>query len=84
MFNKTTSFIFNKYGEIVNDFNRRQSLKLSTSTVKLKDKSFDEFYSYNSDVYVKVLSGIVMLVAFTGDNGVRIMLNCLFPEFKPV
>ncbi|MGX8832791.1 AraC family transcriptional regulator [Amedibacillus sp. YH-ame6] len=62
MFNKTTSFIFNKYGEIVNEINRRQSLKLNHSVLKLKDKSFDTFYSYNTDIYVKVLSGIVMLV----------------------
>lgn len=62
MFNKTTSFIFNKYGEIVNEISRRQSHKLASSILKLKDKSFDEFYSYDCDVYIKVSSGIVMLV----------------------
>ena len=68
MFNKTTSFIFNKYGEIVNEINKRQSFKLSNTVVKLKDKSFDKFYSYNSDVYVKVLSGIVMLVVSNDED----------------
>lgn len=62
MLNKTTSFIFNKYGEIVNEFTRRQNLKMSHTILKLKDKSFHSFYSYNTDVYIKVLSGIVMLV----------------------
>ena len=62
MFNKTTSFIFNKYGEIVSEINRRQAQKLSVSTLRLKDKSFDKFYFYDCDVFVKVTSGIVMLV----------------------
>lgn len=62
MFNKTTSFIFNKYGEIVNDLSRRQSIKMTHTVLKLKDKEFSSYYSYSSDVYVKVLSGIVMLV----------------------
>lgn len=68
MFNKTTSFIFNKYGEIVNEINRRQSSKLNTSIIKLKDKSFDKFYVYNHDVYIKVLSGIVMLVVTVDED----------------
>lgn len=62
MFNKTTSFIFNKYGEIVSEINRRLAQKLSVSTLRLKDKSFDKFYFYDCDVFVKVTSGIVMLV----------------------
>ena len=68
MFNKTTSFIFNKYGEIVNELAPRQKLKMSRSTIKLKDKSFTSFYSYNCDVYLKVLSGIVMLVISKDDD----------------
>lgn len=62
MFNKTTSFVFNRYGEIVNELTRRQTLKMSHYTLKLKDKSFDSFLSYNSDVFIRVTSGIVMLV----------------------
>lgn len=68
MFNKTTSFIFNKYGEIVNELTRRQTLKMSRSIIKLKDKSFTSFYSYNCDVYLKVQSGIVMLVVAKDDD----------------
>lgn len=62
MFNRTTNYIFNKYGEIINEINKRQESKLSTSTLKLKDKSFDHYYVCNTDIYVKVTSGIVMLV----------------------
>lgn len=69
MFNKTTSFIFNKYGEIVNEFNRRQSLKMSHTTLRLKEKSFNTFYFYNTDIFVKVQSGIVMLVVSSDDSG---------------
>lgn len=68
MFNKTTSFLFSKYGEIVNELNRRQPLKLSHSVIKLKDKKFDTYYAYNHDVCIKVLSGIVMLVVTTDDD----------------
>lgn len=68
MFNKTTSFIFNRYGEIVNDLTRRQAIKMNHSILKLKEKSFNTFYSYNYDVYIKVLSGIVMLYVNKDDN----------------
>lgn len=69
MFNKTTSYIFNKYGEIINEVAKKQAQKLSSSVHKLKDKSFDEFHIYNQDAYVKVLSGIVMLIVSTDDEG---------------
>lgn len=62
MFNRTSNYIFNKYGEIINEISKRQNEKIIHSTCKLKDKSIDHYYVYNSDVYVKVLNGIVMLV----------------------
>lgn len=68
MFNKTTSFLFSKYGEIVNEYNRRQSIKLTHSIIKLKDKKFDTFYFYNHDICVKVLNGIVMLIVTKDDD----------------
>ncbi|MCR0556938.1 hypothetical protein MKC60_15820 [[Clostridium] innocuum] len=68
MFNKTTSFIFNKYGEIVNELTKHQTPKLSRTIVKLKDKSFDNFMFYTSDIYVRVQSGIVMLVVTKDDT----------------
>lgn len=68
MFNKTTSFIFNRYGEIINDLTRLRQKKMSHTTIKLKDKEFDTFYQYNKDVYVRVESGIVMLVVSSDET----------------
>lgn len=62
MFNKTTSYIFNRYGEIINEASTRPSRKLNSGIYKIKDKSISSFTIYNCDAYVKVLSGIVMLV----------------------
>lgn len=68
MFHKTTSFIFQKYGEIVNELNRIQNKKLSTSFIKLKDKTFQEFIAFDCDVFIKVCNGIVMLVVSNEKN----------------
>lgn len=62
MFNKTTSYIFNRYGEIINDLSRRQTIKMQHQNFKLKNKSITNFNVYNDDVILKVTSGIVMLV----------------------
>ena len=62
MFNKTTSFIFNRYGEIINDLTRLRQKKMSHALIRLKDKEINSFMEYNSDIYIKVESGIVMLV----------------------
>lgn len=69
MFNKTTSYIFSRYGEIISDLTKKPSSKLSTNTYKIKDKSIDSFHIYNQDAYVKVLSGIVMLVVSVDEEG---------------
>lgn len=68
MFNKTTSFIFNRYGEIINDLTRLRQKKMSHTILRLKEKEITYFYQYSSDVYVKVDSGIVMLVVSTDDT----------------
>ncbi len=69
MFNKTTSYIFSRYGEIISDLTKKPSSKLSTNTYRIKDKSIDSFHIYNQDAYVKVLSGIVMLVVSVDEEG---------------
>jgi len=69
MFNKTTSYIFNRYGEIINDLTKKPSQKMNTSTLKIKDKSIDHFYIYNHDTFIKVISGIVMLVVSSDKEG---------------
>ncbi len=68
MLNKTTSFIFNKYGEIVQDLNKKSLSKVHRTTLRLKEKSFTQFYVYNCDIYIKVTSGIVMLVVSSDPN----------------
>ena len=68
MFNKTTSYIFNRYGEIINEVNKKITQKLSTSTYKIKDQTIDHFLIYNHDAYIKVISGIVMLVVSADDE----------------
>ena len=68
MFNKTTSFIFNRYGEIINDLSRLRQKKMRHTIIKLKDKEFDVFYQYNKDVYIRVESGIAMLVVSNDDT----------------
>ena len=69
MFNKTTSYIFSRYGEIISDLTKKQSSKLSNTTFRIKDKSIDSFLIYNQDAYVKVSSGIVMLVVSVDEDG---------------
>lgn len=69
MFNKTTSYIFNRYGEIINELTKKQTKALSTTIFKLKDKSITSFNIYNNDTYIQVLSGIVMLVVSSDEEG---------------
>ena len=61
MFNRTTSFIFNKYGEIISELNQHHD-KLIESTIRLKEKYIREYMSFDKDVYIQVQQGIVMLV----------------------
>ena len=68
MFNKTTSFIFSKYGEIINELNQKPLSRFNHSTIRVKERSFSTFYSYECEVYIKVLSGIVMLVITDDPN----------------
>lgn len=65
MFNKTTSFIFQKYGGILSEISKIQYLQMSHVELKLKNKSIDNFYFYNEDVFIKVNEGIVLLVVST-------------------
>lgn len=69
MLHKTTSFIFSKYGDILNEISQRNEHKLSTSLFRSKDKSISSFYVYNQDIYIKVISGIAMLVVSLDDTG---------------
>lgn len=69
MLHKTTSFIFGKYGDILNEINYRNQNKLSNTTIRSKDKSISSYYVYDQDVYIKVISGIAMLVVSMDEEG---------------
>lgn len=62
MFNKTTSFIFQKYGSILSEISSGQALQMAHVEMKLKNKSIDHFYYFNEDVFIKVNDGIALLV----------------------
>lgn len=68
MFNRTSNYIFNKYGEIINELNKRQNERITHASWKVKDKSINELYIFNTDVYIRVLSGIVMLVVSVDED----------------
>ncbi len=71
MFNRTTSFLFSKYGEIFRtmpdpDSNVMRNARISN--VRLREKEMHYFMNYDRPVYVRSLSGIIMLVVATKDN----------------
>ena len=69
MFNKTTSYTFNNYGEVFNDPSVIDTSSLSHSSIKVKDKEFSTFYLYNCDVYIKVHTGLVMIAVSNDELG---------------
>lgn len=71
MFNRTTSFLFSKYGEIYRSMPDPDSNYMRTariSNVRLREKQMHYFFSYDHPVYVRSLNGIIMLVVATKDN----------------
>lgn len=68
MFTKTTSFAFSEYGEIVNKNEYKFPQKSTHSTIRIKEKSFSSFFSYDHDVFIETTSGIVMLVVCKEDK----------------
>ncbi|OCN03450.1 AraC family transcriptional regulator [Erysipelotrichaceae bacterium MTC7] len=68
MFKKTTSYIFQKYGEIFQDFSYGSSILSPGKKIKkINNKSIDFLYYSNSDTYIRVNEGIVLLVVQSGD-----------------
>ncbi|MFV0254994.1 MAG: helix-turn-helix transcriptional regulator [Erysipelotrichaceae bacterium] len=64
MYNKTTNFIFQKYGEVFKSSSMpKKPNKLSgRETKKISNKNFDGLYCSQEDIYIKVLQGDVLLV----------------------
>lgn len=68
MFNKTTSFIFQKYGGVLSEISKVQYLQMSHQELKIKNKSIDTYFTYNDDIYIRVNEGIVLLVVSNDIN----------------
>lgn len=64
MFNKTTSFIFQKYGEIFQDLSRDKTRGKpgGRKILKIANKKVNFLYCNDEDTYIRVDDGIVMLV----------------------
>lgn len=64
MFNKTTSFSFQEYGEIYHDLSRGQPKGKpgGRKILKISNKKTDFMYCNDDDTYIRVDDGIVMLL----------------------
>lgn len=65
MYNKTTSFLFQKYGEIFRGESHYKSNSgfLNRHTMKLENKEIDSFYCLkDEDIYLKVDEGVALLI----------------------
>lgn len=69
MFKKTTSYIFQKYGEIFQDFSQGSSILSPGKKIKkISNKSVDFLYYSESDTYLRVNEGIVLLLVQSRDD----------------
>ncbi len=62
MFNKTTSILFQKYGEIFNEFTSKRTHTNRNNVLKITNDSVDFLYQSSEDVYLRVDEGIALLV----------------------
>lgn len=62
MFNKTTSYLFQKYGTILGDLSPLKSQLNNRIELKLKNKKIDSYFVYDEDVTIAKTDGIVMLI----------------------
>ena len=65
MLNRTTSFLFSKYGEVFRnppESDSRPPKNFKLNVVRLRDKQIHHFMHYDKPVYLRALSGIIMLI----------------------
>lgn len=65
MFNRTTSFLFSKYGEVFRSMPDPDSSIMRNariSNVRLREKEIHHFMKYDKPVYIRSISGIIMLI----------------------
>ena len=70
MFNRTTSFIFSKYGEVFRSMPDESSFMKNAhvSNVRLRDKQIHYYMNYDRPVYIRAISGIIMLIVATKED----------------
>ncbi len=69
MFNKTTSYLFQKYGEILGEFHHlRNDLQPNQIELKVKSKKVNNLYIYNENVTICKTDGIAMIVVSLDPN----------------
>jgi len=62
MFNKTSSIAYRQYGSVLQNTSSSPFRKMKKTIVNRNNKSINQLLSYNSDVYLKVKTGLVLLV----------------------
>ena len=71
MFNRTTSFLFSKYGEVFKTMPEPESSFMRNariSNVRLRDKQIHYYMNYDRPVYIRAISGIIMLIVATKED----------------
>lgn len=71
MFNRTTSFLFGKYGEVFKTMPEPESSFMRNariSNVRLRDKQIHYYMNYDRPVYIRAISGIIMLIVATKED----------------
>ena len=62
MFNKTSSIAFKQFGSVLHNTTSIPFNKLKKISVHRKNKSVNQLMCYNTDVYLKVSKGLVLLI----------------------
>lgn len=69
MLNKTTSILFQRYGDIIGEQMTMQSENRLSKTVELTNKRSSFFYALDHDLYLTVTKGIAMIVTALNPDG---------------
>ena len=84
MFNRTTSFIFSKYGEVFRSMPDESSFMKNAhvSNVRLRDKQIHYYMNYDRPVYIRALSGVIMLIVAPKSDPLILFLFHRMPVMK--
>lgn len=62
MFNKTSSVEFLKYGEVFTDYTKNRGIHQNNHVLNISNESITYFLKATTDIYLKMLDGIALLV----------------------